>query len=96
VLQEAIHNVHRHARASHVEVDLAADGDAVTLEVRDDGRGFRCPAELGALIRRGHFGLAGAQERMGLVGGSLELTSAVGQGTRLRASAPLGGRTPGA
>jgi len=95
VLQEAIHNVHRHARASHVEVDLVADGDAVTLEVRDDGRGFRCPAELGALIRRGHFGLAGAQERMGLVGGSLELTSALGQGTRLRASAPLGGRTPG-
>jgi len=96
VLQEAVNNVHRHARASRVEVDLAADGDAVTLEVRDDGRGFRCPAELGALIRRGHFGLAGAQERMGLVGGSLKLTSAVGRGTRLRASAPLGARTPGA
>jgi signal transduction histidine kinase len=96
VLQEAINNVHRHARASRVEVDLAADGDAVTLEVRDDGRGFPCPAELGALIRRGHFGLAGAQERMGLVGGSLELTSDVGRGTRLRASAPLGARTPGA
>jgi signal transduction histidine kinase len=94
VLQEAIHNVHRHAGASHVEVDLAADGDAVTLEVRDDGRGFPCPAELGALIRRGHFGLAGAQERMGLVGGSLELTSGVGRGTILRASAPLGGRAP--
>jgi len=96
VLQEAIHNVHRHARASHVEVNLAADGDAVTLEVRDDGRGFPCPAELGALIRRGHFGLAGAQERMGLVGGNLELTSAVGHGTTLRATAPLAGRAPGA
>ena len=95
VLQEAITNVHRHARASRVEVALAADGDALTLEVRDDGRGFRCPAELGALIPRGHLGLAGAQERMGLVGGSLELTSAVGRGTSLRASAPLGPERPG-
>jgi signal transduction histidine kinase len=57
--------------------------------VRDDGRGFPCPAELGGLVRGGHFGLAGAQERMGLVGGRLEVTSAVGRGTTLRASAPL-------
>ena len=89
VLQEAIQNVHRHARATHVEVDLAVEGDLAVLEVRDDGQGFRCPPELGPLIRRGHFGLAGAQERMGLVGGRIDLVSAVGRGTTLRASAPL-------
>jgi signal transduction histidine kinase len=89
VLQEAIQNVHRHARANRVDVDLALDGDAVTLEVRDDGRGFRCPPELGGLVRQRHFGLAGAQERMALVGGRLELVSGVGRGTTLRATAPL-------
>jgi signal transduction histidine kinase len=89
VLQEAIHNVHRHARATRVDVDLALDRDAVSLEVRDDGRGFRCPPELGGLVRQRHFGLAGAQERMALVGGTLELVSEVGRGTTLRATAPL-------
>jgi signal transduction histidine kinase len=89
VLQEAIQNVHRHARATRVDVDLALEGDAVTLEVRDDGRGFQCPPELGGLVRQRHFGLAGAQERMGLVGGTLELVTGVGRGTRLRARAPL-------
>jgi len=89
VLQEAIQNVHRHARASRVEVDLALEGDAVILEVRDDGRGFQCPAELGGLVRQRHFGLAGAQERMALVGGRLELVSGIGRGTTLRATAPL-------
>ncbi len=89
VLQEAIQNVHRHARATRVEVDLGLEGDAVTLEVRDDGRGFRCPPELGGLVRQRHFGLAGAQERMALVGGRLELVTGVGRGTTLRATAPL-------
>jgi signal transduction histidine kinase len=89
VLQEAIRNVHRQARATRVDVDLALEGEAVTLEVRDDGRGFRCPPELGGLVRQRHFGLAGAQERMALVGGRLELVSGKGQGTTLRAPALL-------
>ena len=88
VLQEALTNVHRHAGASRVEVELAAAADRVTLEVRDDGRGFTCPADLGTLIRSGHFGLAGAHERMSLLGGSLDLESVPSGGTRLRASVP--------
>jgi len=58
VLQEALANVHRHAGAGRVEVVLAVAADRVTLEVRDDGRGFTCPTDLGTLIRSGHFGLA--------------------------------------
>jgi signal transduction histidine kinase len=90
VLQEALSNVHRHSGASRVEVELAAAPHKVTLEVRDDGRGFACPTDLGALIRDGHFGLAGAQERMSLIGGSLELRSDPAGGTRVRASVPRG------
>lgn len=89
VLQEALANVHRHAAARHVEVELFVAPDQVTLEVRDDGRGFPCPSDLGALIRSGHFGLAGAQERMSLIGGNLQLQSDPAGGTRVRASLPL-------
>jgi signal transduction histidine kinase len=89
VLQEALTNVYRHAGASRVEVELLTRPGEVTLEVRDDGRGFACPEELGALIRSGHFGLAGAHERMALIGGTLELASERGAGTRLRASVPF-------
>lgn len=89
VLQEALHNVHRHAEAGRVDVELLAEGDVVTLEVRDDGRGFTCPANLGLWIRQGRFGLAGAQERMSLIGGRLQIESRPGHGTRLRATIPL-------
>ncbi|RMF29611.1 MAG: sensor histidine kinase, partial [Chloroflexi bacterium] len=81
VLQEALANVQRHARASHVYVALAVEDGHVVLEVQDDGRGFRCPARLGALIHQGHFGLAGAQERVEMVGGTLEVASVLGLGT---------------
>jgi signal transduction histidine kinase len=90
VLQEALANVHRHAGASHVEVELIATPSEVSLEVRDDGRGFACPADLGALVRRGHFGLAGAHERMSLIGGTLHLRSDPTGGTSVRAVVPLG------
>jgi signal transduction histidine kinase len=86
VLQEALTNVHRHAGARHVFVSLTAGPDEVMLEVIDDGCGFANPGDLGELIHRGHFGLAGAMERMGLVGGKLLVDSSPSGGTCLRAS----------
>jgi signal transduction histidine kinase len=92
VLQEALTNVHRHARARKAAVELLADADRVTLEVRDDGQGFPHPPNLGTLIRAGHFGLAGAQERLGALGGTLQIEFERGRGTTLRASVPLAPR----
>jgi signal transduction histidine kinase len=88
VLQEALTNVHRHAGAKKVEVELLAGDGQVTLEVRDDGRGLVLPANLRALIRDGHFGLAGAQERLAAFGGSLQISPEPGHGTRLRVTMP--------
>ena len=79
-LREAITNVQRHARASHVQVRLQADGDAAELEVQDDGRGTRAG-------QRGN-GLAGMEERLVALGGRLLLESTPGQGTRLRLRVP--------
>ncbi|WP_051367776.1 cellulose binding domain-containing protein [Hamadaea tsunoensis] len=72
ILREALRNVAEHSRASHAEVRLAAEGDAVRLEVRDDGTGFAEP-DLAALPRTGRHGLVGMTERARLCGGSLSI-----------------------
>jgi signal transduction histidine kinase len=86
VAQEALTNVARHARASCARVELTETGEAVVLEVRDDGIGFDPAAEqLGGLD---HFGLAGMRERVELAGGTWTVWSRPGSGTVLTASLP--------
>lgn len=84
VAQEALANVARHAEADAVLVQLTAEEDLVTLTIQDDGRGFLAPANLEELSAEGHFGLTGIQERVDLIGGTLEIASAPDQGTTLR------------
>ena len=87
IVQEAMHNVARHARARWVHVELifgSSLGTAgVTLRIEDDGIGFEMPSSLYNLVRQGHYGLLGIQERTQLYGGRFDLTSAPGQGTTL-------------
>lgn len=89
VIQETMANIRRHARASQVNIILTFATDSVSLEICDDGQGFFCPTDMGKLIRAGHFGLAGLQERMSLIDGALQIESAPGRGTIVRAQAPL-------
>lgn len=81
VAQEALTNAARHAAAAHVRLSLERVGDRVVLEVGDDGRGFD--------TRRGGEGLRGMAERSRLVGGTLTIDSAPGQGTTVRLSVPV-------
>jgi signal transduction histidine kinase len=81
--QEALANVVKHAGASSAVVRLAAEDGKVSIEVRDDGRGFDPAAVTGA-----HFGLRSMQGRMADLGGELEVTSAPGRGTTVRAEVP--------
>ncbi|MEO8348637.1 MAG: ATP-binding protein [Acidobacteriota bacterium] len=59
IVQEALTNVARHARARHLEVRLEADGDGLHLEVRDDGAGI----DAGQIADSHSFGLLGMRER---------------------------------
>lgn len=79
ITQEALTNVVRHAAASVVEIHVQDDGDAVELQVRDDGVGYDGASDSGRL----RFGLTGMRERAELVGGELRIESAVGKGTRV-------------
>ena len=84
ILQESLLNVARHAEARNVSVVLASEDDAVSLEVRDDGRGMD-----GALEgRRRSLGILGMRERAASWGGELTIESRPGSGTRVRARLP--------
>ena len=80
IAQEALNNVAKHALAQRVEVILERRLDCVLLIVEDDGVGF--DAAKPAAGRHG-FGLVGMQERAALVGASLDIETAPGQGTTI-------------
>jgi signal transduction histidine kinase len=83
IVQEALSNVARHAHARHVEVTLTAEDVALEVPVKDDGVGFNVEC-----LRTG-LGLVGMGERADLAGGRLDIESAPGAGTTLRARFPL-------
>ena len=91
VVQESLTNVAKHACANNVSIHLMEQGDAVALDVRDDGVGFE-PARASRLLRAGHFGLASMRERVSLVGGPWEVQAVPGRGhPRYRPASPTGG-----
>ncbi len=92
IAQEAVANSARHSGAKEISVLLSYDADAVTLEVRDDGRGFNAKAS----APRGHFGLLGIQERANKLRAELLVESAPGAGTKIRVSVPLSAPEPSA
>ena len=77
IVQEALTNIAKHARASSVEVILERRSDQVLLVVEDDGVGF----DPGAPSPEQSFGLLGMQERAALVGATLQIESTPGKGT---------------
>jgi PAS domain S-box-containing protein len=94
VIQEAVTNVVRHARARRVTIELAAGDTEVSLSVTDDGDGFDVAAARTTASLGGSFGIVGMEERVSLAGGRFELDSTRGQGTVVRARLPLGAPPP--
>lgn len=87
IAREALQNALRHAAAAHVMIRLEASPDRVRLTVQDDGRGF---ATEGAAQGRAasRFGLVGMRERARLLGGSFQVESSTGAGTRITVEVP--------
>lgn len=88
VVQEALSNVAKHARATSVEVELRIEGDHLIVIVRDNGRGFNVTEALAS--RERGLGLFGMQERAQLAGGYLDLQSALETGTTVTLVLPVG------
>jgi PAS domain S-box-containing protein len=84
IVQEAMHNTIKHARAQRIELVLTTVGSDLRVEVSDDGIGFDPNGEF-----PGHLGLRSMRERVAALGGSLEISSDLGAGTRVSATVPL-------
>ena len=88
VAQEALANAIRHASATKIYVRLIAKTGFVSLAVIDNGVGFESDGDIHGAPRAG-VGLASVRERVELVGGTVNVESAVGRGTRLYVVVPL-------
>lgn len=86
VVQEALTNVTRHARASHIDVRLASVDEGLEITIVDDGVGFDLQRTTQESDRHG---LLGMRERVELIGGRIDIDSKSGAGTRIRATLPL-------
>lgn len=87
-VQEALRNIVRHSKATHIQIDADYQPQGVSLQVQDDGCGFRPPSHLGDLAFQKHYGLLGIQERITGLGGSLTIESQTGKGTSLKVYLP--------
>ncbi len=89
ILQEALSNALKHAKAARVRVELGVVGSAVRLVVADDGTGIDTGGS-----RAGGHGMSSMRERAEEMGGELELSSEVNQGTTITVTVPLDGEDP--
>ena len=86
LVQEALTNAVKHARAEHAWIEIAGDENTVTVTVRDDGTGFDTANPSAG------FGLVGMRERVELAGGRLAIESTPHTGTRISATLPFSAR----
>ena len=88
IVQEALTNVARHAKADVVEVMIKLEGQLITVEISEQGQGF----DLDQVDISAHMGLNSMRERAYVVGGLLDIHAAPGSGTRIHAEIPLSGK----
>jgi two-component system, chemotaxis family, sensor kinase Cph1 len=89
IVQEALNNIQKHARASEVIISLKQHDSQVILTVQDDGVGIRENEEPIHTTESGGFGLMGMRERAAVIGGEFELDSRPGEGTCVTVRLPL-------
>lgn len=89
IAQGALSNAIRHASATRIAIELVCDDSAVSLVVRDDGRGFDASSAVAHLHEADSFGLQAMRERVEQLDGSLTITSDPEQGTAVIAWLPL-------
>ena len=89
IVQEALTNTARHANAKKVVITMREDGDAVYASIVDDGCGFDFDALRKSPDQERGLGLAGMNERVLLLDGSLEVHSSPGHGTTIEVRIPL-------
>ena len=83
MVQESLNNVIHHAEAKHAWVDLEFIETKLSVQIRDDGKGFVVPRNSAEFPQKGHFGLLSLQERAELINAKLAIISSPGNGTTI-------------
>lgn len=94
IVQEALTNIQKHAQASKATVDVHLVGDAITIDIADDGIGYE-GSVTGPSSEGSHLGLLGMRERSRMFGGTFSVSGESGAGTRIHATLPLDGLSDG-
>ena len=89
IVEEAVNNARKHARADHIWVRLKPDGEMALLEIEDNGVGFDVAEVQDNYEQRGSLGMINLHERAEMVHGILRIDSALGQGTRISVRIPM-------
>ena len=89
VARELLVNVTKHAGVTRADLEVEEEGGRLVIHVIDEGCGFDVPEVLAGEDATSGFGLFSVQERLGLVGGRLEIDSAPGEGTHVRVYSPV-------
>lgn len=91
LVQEALSNVFKHAKATFVSVELTLEPDQVQIYVVDNGIGFNVPLTELRIAKGNNFGLLGMRERVELLEGTMVLESEKDSGTKITMLIPIGG-----
>src|SRR6185295_6806508 len=83
ILQEALRNVEKHARARHLRVRLTKQGSTIQLTIKDDGVGFDPDRQTGRKRKKGGLGLLSMRERATHLGGAFKVMSTRRAGTEI-------------
>lgn len=89
IVQEALNNVHKHARATQVTVSIDFVDSMLIIAVGDNGRGFE--SGTGAPLKAGHWGIQNMKNRAAEIGASIDIQSATGKGTTITLYVPQAG-----
>ncbi len=95
IVQEALNNIRRHAKASVSSVKLEFGNETITVVVTDNGRGFKVPDKMENLAHTGRLGVLGMYERALLLHGTTEIKSGPEQGTQVTVRIPRFAAPPG-
>lgn len=85
IIQESLNNIIKHARAKIAQLKLNYQGDHLLVSIADDGQGF----DQTKLPKTGHAGLRNMENRVKLLGGTMQIESEAGKGSRLDFSIPI-------
>ncbi len=92
MVQEALHNVAKHAKASHVHVEVTAKNGFLSTTITDNGTGFDVEMESTNPEKWDHFGLQGMMERARMLAGKVHWESQRGKGTSVTIHIPIGSK----